>query len=643
MNLLCTLWTKITSLTMAALFTVVAMGQGVKTNTKSKAAEKLFSEGLIEFNKSEYRTAYDSFNKASVKDPEFAEAWMMMGESAYALRDYKLAAENFSKASLLSDNRYPIAHILEGGAWYLAGEYRNGLEAYNRFLALGNSKENLRNDATRGAAQCSFALYATTHPVPFKPQRMSDYINTSFDEYWPSLTADEKTILYTALVPGKDELNPILQEDFFLSKQTGDEWQPAYNMGMPINTPGNEGAQALSPDGRIIYFTACSRPDGSGMCDLYDALLNDGRWEHPRNLGPPVNTNRSEKNPSISADGSVLWFSSDRPGGYGNMDIWFTQKKPDGQWGIPQNAGDSINTPDDDISPFIHPDNRTLYYASNGRIGMGGLDLYLCRLDSAGKPLSVANLGYPINTNRDEIGLFVTASGKRAYYSSDIATGNQDIFWFDLPAEIRPMPVSYCKGLVFDRITNAPLKAAYLLTDLATGDTLLKATTDGSDGSFLVCLPTDHDYGLHIAGSGYLFHSENFSLKGIQTIDKPYEISVGLIRPLIGNSVVLNNIFFEFNSYKLSDKSESELKTLVAFLLNNPGLKIEIGGYTDTTGTEIYNQQLSEKRAREVYLYLTEQGISPNRLSYKGYGEDIINPETESGLRRKTTFTVTGI
>lgn len=637
-----TLWVRVVFISLAVMHANATSGQGVKTSTKSKAAEKLFSEGLIEFNKREYAAAYTCFSKASAKDPEFVEAWMMMGESAYATQDYKLAAENFSKASKLSADRYPIAHILEGGAWYQAGEYKNGLEAYNRYLALSQTKENLRNDAELGAARCNFAHYATTHPVPFHPVRLSDHINTPYDEYWPSLTADEKTILYTALIPGTDETNPVFQEDFFLSKQAGGEWQPAFNMGKPINTPGNEGAQALSPDGRIIYFTACNRPDGSGMCDLYDAMLIDGRWEHPRNLGPPVNTNRSEKNPSISADGRTLWFSSDRPGGFGKMDIWFTQKGADGRWGAPQNAGDSINTPGDDIAPFIHPDNRTLYYASNGRIGMGGLDLYLCRLDSAGKPLSVANLGYPINTNRDEIGLFVTASGKRAYYSSDIATGNQDIFWFDLPEEVKPLPVSYCKGLVFDRVTNVPLKARCLLTDLTNGDTLANASTDGSNGTFLICLPTDKDYGLHITHTGYLFHSENFSLKGIQTIDNPYELTIGLIRPIIGSEVVLNNIFFEFNSYELSGESEGELKTLASFLKNNQGLKVEIGGYTDSIGSESYNLDLSEKRAREVYQYLTGQGIAPSRLTYKGYGESESLQGTEDSQRRKTTFKVTG-
>lgn len=518
-------------------------GQSDKKTSKSKAAQRLFTEGLNFYNNSLFKHAYQSFDEATRKDDSFAEAWMMKGECAFALGDYPLAADHFRIANDKAGGLYPIGHILAGSAYYLAGDYAKSMEAYTQYLHTEKPKDNLLADAKKGIKQSAFAQHAMANPVPFTPHRLSENINTRIDEYWPSLTADEQTILYTALVPGKEEINEKLQEDFFASKLANGEWQPAYNLGKPVNTNGNEGAQALAPDGRTIYYTACNRADGYGQCDLYDALWTGQRWELPRNLGSPVNTSRSEKNPSIAHDGQTLWFTSDRPGGFGQMDIWYTRRQPDGNWGIPENAGDSINTDGNEISPFIHPDNRTLYYASDGKLGMGKFDIFICRLDSSGKPLSVSNLGYPINTNRDEIGLFVTTAGTRAYYSSDIESGNQDIYWFEMPEATRPLPVSYCKAWIFDSKTRVSLKVDYILTSLPAGDTLVKGTTNEADGTFLVCLPADKDYGLHIARQGYLFHSENFSLKGIKSIKEPFELEVGLNRPEVGQSVTLNNIF----------------------------------------------------------------------------------------------------
>jgi len=462
-------------------------------------------------------------------------------------------------------------------------------------------------------------------------------INTTDDEYWPTITADGQTLMFTRqpVSHGGSTTKDFLQEDFFLSFYTDDTWQKAINAGAPLNTRQNEGAQTLSSNGRYMYFTACDRPGGMGSCDIYFSAFNEGKWSEPYNLRSPVNSSHWESQPSISADGKTLFFSSNRPGGLGGKDLWYSIMNERNQWTTPVNMGEKINTEGDEMSPFIHFDGKSLYFASDGRIGLGGFDIFMTRMISDSSWSEPQNLGYPINTYNDEMGLVIESGGKKAYFSSirDKLNG-KDIFYFDLYESVRPTPVSYLKGKVYDKETGKLLKADYELINLSTNKITIKSSTDGN-GNFLICLPSGYNYGINVSKAGYLFYSENFMFEGEHTAVEPFIKKIRLSPIKVGETMLLTNVFYEIDSWELKKESMSELNTLADLLLDNKGLLIEIGGYTDATGSTDYNLALSEKRAMSVVKYLVNRGISPDRLKYKGYGNTspIGDNITEEGRR----------
>ena len=478
--------------------------------------------------------------------------------------------------------------------------------------------------AAKSIKNCQFALKAMKKPVPFNPESVGTGINSIDDEYWPSITADGQVLMFTRQ-PNKitdPGFTGIVQEDFYISYFSDNKWQKAFNAGAPLNTIQNEGAQTLSSDGSYMFFTACNRPGGMGNCDIYFSSFTDGKWSEPSNLGAPVNTSHWESTPSISADGKALFFSSSRPGGFGGKDIWLTRLNEKNQWTEPVNLGPTINTDGDEMSPFIHFDGKTLYFASDGRVGMGGFDLFMTRLNDDSTWTEPLNLGYPINTYNDEMGLIIESGGQKAYYSSvrDKSKG-KDIFSFNLYESIRPNPVSYMKGKVFDKETGKLLKAEYELINLSTGKIIMKNMTDET-GNFQVCLPSGYNYGINVSKPGYLFYSENFMFEGIHTASKPYIKRIVLNPAIVGEKMQLSNVFYEIDSWQLKQESITELDNLAALLAENKNLVIEIGGYTDSTGSLQYNMSLSEKRALSVVNYLIKKGIASDRLKYKGYGNN---------------------
>jgi hypothetical protein len=372
---------------------------------------------------------------------------------------------------------------------------------------------------------CEFSIEAMNNPVPFNPVNLGPSINSSYDEYWPSITADGLTLVVTVQIPktrGIEEFSRNMQEDFFISTWENGKWTPKKSMGNPINTDLNEGAQSLSADGHFMFFTACNRPDGLGSCDIYFSVWTGDRWSPPRNIGKPINSAHWDAQPSISPDGRTIYFCSRRPGGKGKIDLWQSTVTEDGYWGEPENLGDQINTPGDEMSPFIHADNQTLYFSSNGLHGLGDFDLFISRKSEAGEWGPAKNLGYPINSYFEEIGLIVNAKGNKAYYSSTrMSNSGKDIFEFELYDEVRPGNVTYMKGSVFDKETSKPLVAKFELIDLITKKIVMQAFSDPR-GEFLVCIPTNQDYALNVSRDGYLFYSDNFSLKDIREITDPF-------------------------------------------------------------------------------------------------------------------------
>jgi len=591
-------------------------------HTTNGKALKAYKQGLTSFDYIDYPSAERFFKQAIEIDKGFFEAHMMLGDLLSKQKRYAEAANHYQTAVHIDSTCYLPVYFNMATAELMSGDYKNALVHYNVSLDQKNVSEKNRDLAVRNIRNCQFAIEALKNPVPFSPESVGSGINTSDDEYWPSITADGQTLMFTRQARSGEptQLSRVPQEDFYVSYLSGNSWQKAVNAGSPLNTSQNEGAQSLSSDGSYMYFTACDRPGGLGSCDIFFSALINGKWSLPVNLGSPVNTSYWETQPSISADGKMLFFSSNRPGGIGGKDIWYSTLNTKKKWSYPKNLGNVINTPGDEMSPFIHFDGKTLYFASDGRPGMGGFDIYMTRMQEDSSWAEPKNLGYPINTYNDEMGLVIESGGQKAYFSSKRdERGGKNIYSFKLYESIRPDPVAYLKGKVTDKQTGQTLIAEYELINLSTGRIVLDNTTD-MNGNFLVCLPSGYNYGLNVSRKGYLFYSENFMFEGKHTALEPYLKKIKLSPLKAGEKMLLANVFYKVDSWQLEKESLSELNKLGDLLKENKDLKIEIGGYTDSTGTDEHNQTLSEKRAYSVVSYLISNGISSERLKYKGYG-----------------------
>ena len=618
---------------------------GQNLHTYSNSALKAYNEGKQAYDFLYMRDAEKFFREAIAIDSKFYEAYMVLGEMMTKLNRYPESADFYMKAVQIDSLFYKPVFFPLANAELMSGRYANALIHFNTYLVQPAISEKNKALAQKSILDCQFAIEAIKNPVPFSPENLGDSINTSDDEYWPSITADGQTLMFTRQI-STGRSNPQYQEDFYFSHSDNGIWRKALNAGWPLNTTQNEGAQTISSDGRFMYFTACERPGGLGRCDIYYSSFDGKNWSIPMNIGPTVNTPSWESQPSISANGRMLFFSSNRPGGLGGMDLWYSLLGENGKWSSPVNLGKTVNTPGDEMSPFIHFDGRSLYFSSNGRIGMGGHDIFLTKMKNDTTWSEPIDLGYPINTYNDEMGLIIDASGEKAYFSStrDNDRG-KDIYSFPVYESVRPDPVSYFKGRVYEKGTGKLLQAGYELVNLSTGHIVAANLTD-MNGTFLVCLPSNHNYGLNVNKEGYLFYSENFMLEGIHSVTEPFNKRIDLSPVRVGEKLVLSNVFYEFDSWKITKESYPELNKLVKLLSDNNNIIVEIDGYTDAIGTDTYNLDLSEKRAKSVLDYLVTKGIVSDRLKYKGFGatSPIGDNVTNDGrkLNRRTEIKITG-
>jgi len=307
------------------------------------------------------------------------------------------------------------------------------------------------------------------------------------------------------------------------------------------------------------------------------------------------------------------------------QDIYRTRIQPWRAAGLcAQKLVPNINTPGREESVFIHPDGQTLYFSSDGHTGMGGLDIFMSQKDENGEWGKPINLGYPINTYNDENSILISSDGKYAYFASDRdgGYGGLDLYYFELPDEFRPKPITYLKGIVYDAETKQKLRAAFELIDVDNDSTIITSFSNDVTGEFLVALPSDKNYALNVQRDGYLFYSDNFSLKGFFSKLEPFLKDIPLQPIKIGERIVLRNIFFELDKYELQSESITELTKILDFLNKNKKLSVELSGHTDDQGSDEYNQELSEMRAKAVYEYLVLHGIDKNRMTFIGYGEE---------------------
>lgn len=606
------------------------------TGTNNKKASKLFGEALQAYTSYESKKATELLNKATSIDPDFIDAYMLLADIREGNDQVEEALKVYEKVITINSD-YQIPYYKLAYVQLKNGLYEQALHNLEQYKAKKGTQIDA-NKVERALITARFGTNAVKNPVPYEPKNMGPSINSPLDEYFPGVSADGRTLIYTRLKANRTE-------DFYISvKDTGSVWPQSRNMGAPINSDLNEGTISISSDGQYVFFTGCNWPEGEGSCDLYFSALDGMDWKEPRNLGFPVNTRAWESQPSVSFDGKTLYFSSARPGGFGGMDIWQTTYNK-GRWSPPVNLGPDINTPGNEETPFIAKDDVTLYFTSDFHPGMGNVDIFYTRKGTNGRWGAPVNLGYPINTQLDERCLAIGANGIDAYIASERKDGygGLDLYQFELYPEARPVKTGYVKGIVYDAKSFKKLKARIELIDLATGRIIIESQSNKTTGEFLVCLQGNTDYALNVSADGYLFHSENFALKN-QSATDPLVLNIPLSPLIAGERVVLNNIFFEVDKYDLKEESKVELGKLITFLKDNPTLSIELGGHTDNTGNKQNNLVLSTNRARSVYQYLVANGISASRLSYKGYGDSqpVADNKTEEGRRqnRRTEFKV---
>ena len=630
---------------------LMASGQGNQLSTQNKKAEKFFYAAMEAYEVKNFDRALMALKKAVGEDPQFTEAYILQGDIRAENHEYEAAITLYQTAIKTNKPFSPNLYLILANMQLNNGKYADARQNFQRLLDSDQVPETKRRQAASGIKSADFAIRAMAHPVPFTPVNLGDSINSKCDEYINAITADESLLYFTrlnAINAQTIDQHQNGEEDFYVSRCVDSVWSKALNLGPPINTHGNEGALSISPDGKMLFFAACNRPDGFGSCDIYWSHRLGDRWAEPENLGEVVNSPQWDSQPTFSSDGKTLYFASNRRGGRGSSDIWKTELQPDGSWTPPVNLGDSINTRDEEMAPFIHPDDQTLYFSSKGHPGMGGLDLFYSRKDAAGKWRRPVNMGYPINTCADEITLVVNAKGNVAYISSDKfgGKGRQDVYRFPLYKEAQPMLTTYFKGVVYDEETKARLDARFELIELGSSKTVAESHSDRLTGEFLLALPTEKNYALNVSKDGYLFFSENFSLSGMNSQKTPFVKNIPLKPIKVGEAVVLKNIFFDTDKYILKDESLAELQKLLALMQKNPRLKIEISGHTDNIGSEAHNLELSGNRANAVYQYLVAHSIAATRLTYIGYGFsqpiDVNTTEQGRANNRRTEFKVVG-
>ena len=635
--------TFILALSMLFLSRCSVTGQGLHTH--SGRALKFYDLGKRDYEMLYFDQAESNLKIAVDEDPRFYEAHILLGQLYSDQGDWEKAVIYYRKAISLDSLYFTPALYNLGRAEMRTGRYQEAKSHLEAYLRQPKTTARLRADAEQLISNCIFALSFPGSLFQTEPMSVGDSVNTELDEYWPSVTGDGMELCFTREVRRASAYGRDRQEDFYISKwMGGGYWGLARNAGAPLNTAGNEGAQSISSDGRSMYFTACDRIDGQGRCDIYYSVFDGTRWSPGVNIGQPVNSAYWESQPSISPNGRMLFFVSNRPGGFGGMDIWYSILGNDGKWGKPVNPGKTINTSGDEFSPFIYFNSRTLYFSSNGRESFGGHDIYVTTLNRDSSWADPVNLGPAVNTPADETGLIIESSGKRAFFSSvREKSKGKDIFYIDLPEAIRPEPVSYLKGKVIDKADGKPLNAKFELTDLTNRSRVIASATD-NQGGFFVCLPSGFSYGLNVTADGYMIYSENFDFEEGYTSTEPYRKTIGLNRVRKGEYMRMYNVFYNTNSWDLLEESRPELDKLLEFLTINNMVIVEIGGHTDSDGTDEHNQLLSERRANSVREYLIKKGIKPDRLFSHGYGEGspVADNETPAGkkLNRRTEITV---
>lgn len=598
---------------------------------QTDVAVQKFSKALQYRLKKNDSLAYRAMNEAIASDAGYAEAYSTLGSWYFTDRKYAAATEVFVRASRSCKNgseafALPLARSLlydykPGQAMQIISGHAMRAKAHPEWLALRR--------------QAQFMQQALAHPLKDTVYNLGPRINTRYPELHPFISADTMHLYFTRKRRNVD------MDCYRTQLDTCGEWMSGGNLGSPTNTPDHEAAQTVSADGHYLFYMRCDNRSENGWeqggCDLFMAYTADSVWSIGQSFGATINTPAYEGMPCLSPDNRELYYVSDRPGGYGGMDIWMSRFE-DGLWQQPRNLGPHINTPGDETTPFIHTDNRTLYFSGTGHPGMGGADIYYCRRINDSTWSAPVNMGYPINTSANESGISVTMDGSRAYLASDrdSLTGNYDIYTTKLPALLQPEKVVVIKGYVYDSLTKDRLNYASVnIFDAQTGNKMYRFVSNRGDATFMITLPAGKKYTYAADRVGYLEHTDTLMLVNTDSSNViQYDISLlpqGYVAPVFDS--LLATIHFPTNSFTLTDSDKHIIQTIIEPWLADKGFVVLVNGYTDNTGTPMINEQLSATRAKVVAEEVMGYGIDEMSVQTQGWGEaaPVASNDTEAG------------
>jgi len=611
---------------------------------KISKAEKNYEAAITFLDNGEYDRGLNLLLESYKEDPKSINTLTALANTYNEIKQYDSAVLFFEQARMQDSKAFNYFNLNYSIALAGMGKFLEALKAVNSYLAIPNLGTRGKSFADYRKTTYEFAIdYTSKHPnenYTFAPVNMGDAVNSTFSEYYPSFTIDDSMFVYTRRGEG-------VREDFMQSfKLPNGKYTSSVLMPGAINEQPSKGAINISQDGQWVVFAGNFSGRGYGDFDLYISYKNPDGWSDPVNMGRSINTPYWESSPSLSPDKHTLYFSSNRPSGFGGNDLYVSHLTPDGKWTKAVNLGPTINTKGDELAPLIHADNESLYFTSNGLPGYGGSDLFMSKRMGDTSWIVPQNLGYPINTIDNEGSLFVAADGVTAYYASDRSDsrGDLDLYRFTLRPDVRPLKTLYVSGKIVDD-NNTGLQADFQLVENGAQQ-IVNQSTSSNTGDYLVTLPAGKDYTFTVKKKGYLFQSELFELgneKPQTTIHKNI-----VLKPIqLNASVTLKNILFHTNSYELQPISLIELNTVLQLLRDNPTLRLRVNGHTDNKGSQTINQPLSSNRAKSVVDYLTKNGIERERLEWKGFGDSqpVAPNTTEDGraLNRRTEIEVIGI
>jgi len=596
-------------LSLIILLTILILPEVAGQKRKVERAYSSFKAG-------EYYQAIDHFKDAYSRTKKADRAsrteMIFMIAECYRLTNDPRNAETWYKLAVRSSFSRPEAQYWLAESLKKNGKYEQAIEEFKKYKQVAPSDPR----ADQGIRSCELAAEWMRNPEAYRVEELRE-LNSRDADFGPAYARDDFGVVY--FTSSRDDAagnktHGATGQSFTDIFETRLDKKSKWSTPVPvaiINSEFEEGTPDFSSDYRELYFTRCEagKREKKGCVIMYSKSTGDS-WSEPENLGF-LPDSLVTAHPAISSDGLTLYFVSDLAGGFGGKDIYIvTRTNTDDPWSVPQNAGPDINTSGDELFPFVRDDGY-LYFASDGHIGMGGLDIFRAEPQPDGSWV-VQNMKSPINSNADDFSIVFETGNERGIFSSTRkGRGNDELYSFEMP------PLRFnITGLVKDEKTGAPISVSVVQLIASDGSNL--QTETGNSGDFRFALKPDVDYIFLASKRGYLNGKEKETTKGQE---KSRDFMVTILLTAIDKPIELPNIFYDFNKYDLRPESMVSLDKLVETLTDNPNVTIELMSHTDSRDTEEYNQDLSQKRAQSVVQYLIEKGIAPERLSPRGYGE----------------------